>query len=829
MKSRAEFYPIIVDNILTNPHEGLIIGNGDFAANVNFSSHEIILNLGKNDIWDSRINNITKHQVLSQDDLIRYEKDYGFEWPENCDNKLKRYANWEGKPEGIDVVFGSLAEEQERCGKLVLWGGGYGLRKAGRIRIRHCGFSNTKIHAVLDIGKGLLKSTIRLGRSEVHFSAFIHKELNTIAIKLSVSGDTTGIQLFVEKEPDFADSTIPLPHVNLITDHMGTVSQLIPEKYDTPDFNWCIASLFPESNNKYPDDKIPVLKMAYALAQSIQLHDNDEVTLFAGIATDREKYPDFQERAILLMGENSIERYNRLLISSEKLWSKFWEASIIKIEDKELESVWYRNIYGFACHLKPGAQAPSLCANVPIDDNSDFHSRYTWNHNVQKWYAAALPINRLDWYDIFADLIRQHIPTFEYLSEVIFGLKGGVYCDLSSIPYAPPHRAVVNNKWGRALCVTGWLSLLLWQHWEFTHDIKWLEENAYEYIKKAAVFYCEYLKKYQNADGDIYPSMRLEEPGWCKEFVGNRNQVSDIVMFRKAFECAISAANLLGIDNDECREWLQMINRIPDIQYGWTDDNQGWYAFCKDWDKYDSVVQGKRLNEFADKNWRLEYARTNRWGCGGWLVYPGEYLLGDEIGGLADVIRDMLSKNDILHPKGSTLSSLHSISSLLPYIRLGIEDKYYDIRKVLLNHRFDNGLFSSVSYAEGQLPVWVSNNWRLVENQFQGIICITEMLLQSQGNVIRLFPYWPTYYKAKFERLRARGGFNVSAEKDKTRLISVKVESAVGGNCCIFWPYDKNLKIRERDRFIHFEVQNQKLVFCTEAGRKYNFLFDSDS
>lgn len=826
MKSNADKYPIIVDKILTNPHEGLIIGNGDFAANVTFSSHEIILSLGKNDIWDSRIDNNAKNQTLTQDDLIRYEKDYGFEWPENCDNALTRFANWEGKPEGVDVVFGSLAEEKERCGKLVLWFGGFGLRRAGRIRIRHCGFSNTKIHARLNVINGLLESTVDLGRSKVHFSTFVHKELNTLAMKLSVEGDTTAIQIFVEKEPDYADPTMPLPKVSLLTDHSGTISQLMPGKYDTPDFNWCIASSFPESTDKDSDSKIPVLDMAYALAQSLRLNNGNEITLFTGISTDRENYPDTRERAVRMMGENTIERFNRLFADSEQLWEKYWESSSIEIEDKELESVWYRNLYGFACHLKPGAQAPSLCANVPIDDNADFHSRYTWNHNVQKWFAAALPVNHLEWYDVFADLIRQHMPTFEYFSEMIFGLKGGVFCDLSSIPYAPPHRAIVNNKWGRALSHTGWLSLMLWQHWEYTHDAKWLEENAYDFIKKAAIFYSEYLKKYQKEDGDIYPSMRLEEPGWCKGFVGNKNQVTDIVMFKKAFECAISASETLGVDEEEREDWIQALKKVPDIDYGWTDDHQGWYAFCKDWDKFDSVIQGKRLSEFADMDWRLEYARTNRWGCGGWLVYPGEYLNGDEEGGLAEVMRDMLSRTSILRPKGtSTPAPLHSISAMIPFIRLGIIEKFDEIRTALLNHRFDNGLYSAVSYAEGQLPVWVSNNWRMVENQFQGIMCITEMLLQSQGNKICLFPYWPANNTAKFERLRARGGFFVSAEKDKDSLTALQVESKAGGKCCIKWPEKKEPVIEENGTRVPFDLQEQELVFNTEAGKTYNFKF----
>ena len=53
MNKIPEKYPIITDKVITNPYEGMIIGNGDLAANVNIFSHEIVLSLAKNDIWDS--------------------------------------------------------------------------------------------------------------------------------------------------------------------------------------------------------------------------------------------------------------------------------------------------------------------------------------------------------------------------------------------------------------------------------------------------------------------------------------------------------------------------------------------------------------------------------------------------------------------------------------------------------------------------------------------------------------------------------------------------------------------------------------------------------
>ncbi|MBE0655069.1 MAG: hypothetical protein IH594_14805, partial [Bacteroidales bacterium] len=52
MNSRAAFHPMVHEGLLTNPQEGLVIGNGDLGASVQIFSHELKLNLGKNDVWD---------------------------------------------------------------------------------------------------------------------------------------------------------------------------------------------------------------------------------------------------------------------------------------------------------------------------------------------------------------------------------------------------------------------------------------------------------------------------------------------------------------------------------------------------------------------------------------------------------------------------------------------------------------------------------------------------------------------------------------------------------------------------------------------------------
>jgi hypothetical protein len=54
---------------------------------------------------------------------------------------------------------------------------------------------------------------------------------------------------------------------------------------------------------------------------------------------------------------------------------------------------------------------------------------------------------------------------------------------------------------------------------------------------------------------------------------------------------------------------------------------------------------------------------------------------------------------------------------------------------------------------------------------------INEFLLQSVQNKIRLFPCWPQDKDAAFTRLRAQGGFIVSAEFKNGKVASARIET----------------------------------------------------
>ena len=81
--------------------------------------------------------------------------------------------------------------------------------------------------------------------------------------------------------------------------------------------------------------------------------------------------------------------------------------------------------------------------------------------------------------------------------------------------------------------------------------------------------------------------------------------------------------------------------------------------------------------------------------------------------------------------------------------------------------------------------------------QFAAAGAIAELLLQSVGDILRVFPAWPQEKDAKFENLRAQGGFLVSAEQKDGKVTKLHIVSTVGGKLRLLDPWTGQLVERE--------------------------------
>ena len=66
---------------------------------------------------------------------------------------------------------------------------------------------------------------------------------------------------------------------------------------------------------------------------------------------------------------------------------------------------------------------------------------------------------------------------------------------------------------------------------------------------------------------------------------------------------------------------------------------------------------------------------------------------------------------------------------------------------------------------------------------------VSEMLMQSVGGIVRLFPAWPSDKEAHFQRLLAEGGFEISASQVDGQVTQLQINSTAGGQLRLLSPW----------------------------------------
>ncbi len=782
-------------------HEAPALGNGDLGALVQVFQNEFRLHLGKNDIWDARFDHVAQDWVVTQDDLIRMSRDHGF--------RLEG-PNYRGQPtfdrtppKGLRYVDHGPGWERHLfpCPK-----------PAGLIRIFHSGTSSTKIRTVVDIRNGVVTSEFEMdfgwhGVGVLRIEAFIDRNANAIRMRLTQERVFGAVRLCVEKPPDGMDGTVPQAQVRRFDDWHGAVSQTIPAGYGAKAFQWHLAAAFPQPGPGRTVHRVSA--HPFRLWQACELQAGHSLHFAVGVATDRDgrgrpaRSRGSLERARRLAGSATEPAYERARGVHEKSWAGFWDRSGIELSDKALEASWYRNLYALACLISPTAVAPTGDANIPPWDAHTGHSGYTVNMNIQKMFLASLPTNHPEWNDAYVDWLRGMRPAFRHLARITFGFRG-VHSPHWLFPFQAPHRQASSNQCGRALGMTGWHGQPLWWRWEYFRDRRFLREQAYPYFKEAACSYWRYLRKYLDTDGDLYPSLNLESPAWTRDFSHNRDPFIDLILLRNSFRWAIDASQTLRVDAAWRTRWEWALSKIRPVRVERLPEGGFWiYA-----DRNDAPHN--------TETWRgANQVRAGQAVAAAWTVFPGEYVDGDETSGVAPALREIMTRMrwQELHPE---VTWIHHWWCAIPALRMGLKGAFQTARDIILKERFPAGHARTTHWVH-LLP----DSARVPEDNYLGVVATTEMLLQSQGGVIRLFPCWPKRKRGAFRGLPARGGFIVSASWAPQTGVRAEIRSLGGEPCRVRWDGSRAPHVSCNGRSVPVRRDGRDMVFSTREGCLY--------
>ena len=478
------------------------------------------------------------------------------------------------------------------------------------------------------------------------------------------------------------------------------------------------------------------------------------------IVTSREA-KDPRAAAVELARSTLAQDAAKVVRRHEAEWTRFWSASGVDLADAFLRDAWYRNLYFLRCVTRPGAISPGLFAGL-IHDRPAWHGDYHTNYNIQQTFWSAYVTNHPDLAEPYDRLISEYLPRAKWLARQVFDCNGAYYPHVL-FAYEPPHpekckspngRQYIHHVWGFTQGVNGFTVQPLWWHYKYAPDRKLLKNTVYPAIRDVAVFQAELMDGCKRTDDGrivLGPSVSPEHWGWTKNFARNRNGTFDIAMFRYIFQAAIEGATTLDCDEDLRARWRKALGQLP--------------VYPTTAGKQPVVVD---VQDAPPTTYNIAVPAVP--------VFPG-----DVVTWFSPPAEKELFTRTIENCRWNGNNSAIILS--VARARMSMPGAIDWLRTELKSRTRPNGTLTLNRLGHG------INNFGHYTEQFAASMAVSELVLQSVGDTVRVFPAWPKDKPAQFHSLRAQGGFLVSAVMAHGNVKHVAITSTVGGPLRLLSPW----------------------------------------
>ena len=503
-------------------------------------------------------------------------------------------------------------------------------------------------------------------------------------------------------------------------------------------------------------------------------------------------------RDAVALAKETLQAEREILIQNhESEWDNFWSCSGIEIADKLLQRTWYRSLYFLRCVSKPGVQSVGLFAGL-INDTPAWHGDYHTNYNIQQTYWAAYPANHPELAEPYDRLMFEYLPRAKWLSQQVFSM-GGAYYPHVLYAYEPLDpttcksrngRQYIHHTWGMTIGVNGFSIQPMWWRYKYDPDRERLEKIVYPAVRAAALFYAEFIEQ---CDGDptvsLGPSVSPEHWGWTKHLERNYNCAFDIAMARYTLNAAIEAAQTLGRDENLIQRFKKAMQRLP------------YYPLHGDDQPIVVDVEGA-----PPITYNISVPATP--------VFPGDVVTWWS----SNEEKELFTRTiEGLKWNGNNATIMLAISRA----RLSMNGAQDWLRAEIEARTRPNGTMS----LNRLKPHYNFNDFGHYTEQFGAGMAISELLLQSVGDILRLFPAVAPGCRARFVNLRTQGGFLASADFSADAMEPVQIQCPYGGELRLLSPWRK-IEAR-RDADAAYKVletdQNGVVAIATQVGEIWRF------
>jgi alpha-L-fucosidase 2 len=413
---------------------------------------------------------------------------------------------------------------------------------------------------------------------------------------------------------------------------------------------------------------------------------------------------------------------------------------------------------------RPGSQAANLQGLWNDRMDPPWESKYTTNINFEMNYWPAELCNLSECHEPMFDLIEDCSVTGMKATKMHYNSRGWVVHHNTDIwRGAAPINASNHGIWPTG---GAWMSQHLWWRYAFTQDKEFLSTRAYPILKKAALFFVDYLI--------VDPR---NDKGWLISGPSNSPEIGGLVMgptmdhqiIRNLFSNTIEASEILGVDPEFRSTLKDLRSRIAPNQIGQHGQLQEW---LEDWD--DPENKHRHVSHL-------------------WGLHPGNEITKEDTPELFEAARKSL---EMRGDEGTGWSMGWKVNF---WARLKDGNRAFK----LINNLLRLTGSSKTEYTGGGVypNLFDSHPPFQIDGNFGVTSGIAEMLLHShcrdeQGDyVLELLPALPyAWHTGHIKGLCGRGGFEVNIDWKAGRLMKAKIISK-GGRRCIVRYQDKTSEL----------------------------------
>jgi alpha-L-fucosidase 2 len=445
--------------------------------------------------------------------------------------------------------------------------------------------------------------------------------------------------------------------------------------------------------------------------------------------------------------------YAKLLAPHQAWWRDFWHKSRIELPELNHLRHYYLVQYFYGAASRLGAPPIPLQGVWTADDGGlpPWKGDYHHDLNTQTTYIAYQTAGRFDEGRSFLEFMWNLLPEFRRFARKFYETPGAAVPGVMSLDGKPL------GGWAMySLSPTnaGWIGFIFYQHWRYTMDQEFLRDRAYPWC--AEIGLC--LKSLMKPDAQgilrlpLSSSPEIHNGGLHALLAPNSNYDHDCMA--ALFGGLAEMADALG-KPAEAAQWRATLTALgpravnPKTHCLMLAPGEDFAETHRHLSHVISVYPFGLLSIEGTDLDRATIAATGKQydglGTGAWCGYSFTWMAGWR-------------------------ARAGQPEAAIQY--LDIYDRAFILRNGfhVNGDQLKNG-YSSFTYRPFTL-----------EGNFLASQAVHEMLLQSWGGVIRVFPAVPARWNnAAFEDLRAEGGYRVSARRAGGAITGLKVTAGQDG------------------------------------------------